>query len=296
MNCFTGVEIAVKGRDRLGETPVWDDRTSSLYWVDIRSGLVHRWETESNRLSAHQFNDLATFVALTRDSRLIVGTRKSVGYLDFENHGFARLVDIEHDKPHNRINEARCDRQGRLWFGSMRDGDRRPDGALYQLESDASVTIRLEGITVPNSLAWSPDGRFMYFADTSQHTIQQFKFEPETGTIGAPEPFADLSENQGRPDGSAIDAEGCLWNAQPGSGRVVRYTPDGREDRIVHFPVRDVTALCFGGADLRTLFVTSATQRLSANELAAAPQSGCVFAVRCEISGLPEPRCVLGVE
>jgi sugar lactone lactonase YvrE len=221
---------------------------------------------------------------------LLVATRKEIGFMDRESGAFEPRIAVELDRPDNRFNEARCDQKGRLWIGTMNDSIRQPDGALYRVGPDLEAEVQLRDVAVPNSLAWSPDGRRMYFADTWRHRILAYDFDASEGRASNPKIFVDLSEEGGRPDGSAIDAEGFLWNVQTGAGLVVRYDPHGRLDRRISMPTRDVTACCFGGDALDTLFVTSATQKLTPEMLASQPHAGHVFAVAARVRGLPEPR------
>jgi sugar lactone lactonase YvrE len=146
------------------------------------------------------------------------------------------------------------------------------------------------GIVIPNSLAWSPDSRTMYFADSVRDLIWSFDYDLAAGTMSNERVFFDCTENPGSPDGSCIDADGCLWNAEYGGWRLVRYTPAGKIDRVIELPVQNPTCCCFGGENLDTLYVTSAAQKLSADELRSQPLAGSVFAVRPGSTGLPESR------
>src|SRR5262249_50280786 len=145
-------------------------------------------------------------------------------------------------------------------------------------------------IFVPNSIAWSPDNKVMYFADTHRHLIWAYEFDLAEGTMRNERVFADCSDRPGKPDGSCVDADGCLWNAEYGGSRVGRYTPDGRIDRVVALPVANVTCCCFGGSDLDTLYISTARQRMTPEQLAREPLAGNVFACRPGVRGLPEAR------
>jgi sugar lactone lactonase YvrE len=146
----------------------------------------------------------------------------------------------------------------------------------------------LQGITIPNSLAWSPNGRTMYFSDTPTMRIMAYDYDPESGALMTGRLFADLTGHPGRPDGSTVDADGCLWNAEVRGSRVVRYTPEGKVDRVITLPVSGVTSCAFGGPGMRTLYITTATQRLTEQELAQEPLAGGLFAVDVGVSGLAE--------
>ncbi len=205
--------------------------------------------------------------------------------------GALKLVAApERDIPGNRFNDGRCDRGGRFWAGTMSDGPREPTGSLYRLDPDGSCESMRSGIVIPNSIAWSPDDRVMYFADTYVNTIWAYDFDLATGAMRNERVFADCSNQPGRPDGSCVDAEGCLWNAEYGGWRVVRYTPDAKIDRVIELPVSNPTCCCFGGKDFDTLYICTARQRLTPEQLAREPLAGGLFAARPGVRGLPEAR------
>jgi sugar lactone lactonase YvrE len=170
----------------------------------------------------------------------------------------------------------------------MSDVNRDPVGSLYRFDAGFGCTKLRNAIIIPNSLAFSPDGRTMYFADTNRHTIWAYDYDPASGAATRERVFADTG--RGRPDGSCVDADGCLWNADYGASRLVRYTPAGKVDRTVALPVTNPTCCCFGGEDLGTLYVTTATQRLAPEELAKQPLAGSLLALRPGVQGLAESR------
>jgi sugar lactone lactonase YvrE len=216
---------------------------------------------------------------------------KSGLYLLDLGSGARKLVAApERDIPTNRFNDGRCDRGGRFWAGTMSDGPRLPTGSLYRLDADGTCTKMRGGIVIPNSIAWSPDDRVMYFADTHLHTIWAYDFDLATGAMRNERVFADSSNLPGYPDGSCVDAESCLWNAEYGGWRVVRYAPDGKIDRVVELPVSNPTCCCFGGKDLDTLYISTARQHLTSEQLTREPLAGGLFAARPGVLGLPEAR------
>jgi sugar lactone lactonase YvrE len=190
--------------------------------------------------------------------------------------------------PENRFNDGRCDRAGRFWAGTMCDARRDPTGSLYRFDADLACTKLRNAIIIPNGLAFSPDNRTMYFADTNRHTIWAYDYDLASGAATNERVFADTGE--GRPDGSCVDADGGLWNAQYGGWRLVRYAPTGKVDRVVQVPVANPTCCAFGGEDLGTLYVTTATQRLSLDDLAKQPLAGSLLALRPGAKGLAEGR------
>jgi sugar lactone lactonase YvrE len=198
------------------------------------------------------------------------------------------LTHLEPNEPGNRYNDGRCDRRGRLWIGTMDMTIRRASGSFYRVSADRSVLRLFDGITVPNSTAFSPDDRTMYFADTPKHTIWAFDFDLDAGAMSNRRVFADLTGRKALPDGSCIDAEGFLWNAEFAGRRLTRYAPDGRVDRTVEVPVTSPTCCCFGGDNLGTLYVTSSTHEHGAVQRAAEPWAGGLLALDVGVRGLPE--------
>jgi L-arabinonolactonase len=198
-------------------------------------------------------------------------------------------VKIEEDRPTTRLNDGKLDRQGRLVFGTMDEnpGGAHPIGQIWSYEGGARARVLATGVRIANSIAFSPDGRRMYFADTPTRVIRCYDYDPASGDLSGQRVFAALA-GPGFPDGSAIDAGGCLWNAEWGGGRVVRYTPDGRVDRTIAFPCSQVTCCAFGGAMLDVLFVTSARTGLDERALAAQSHAGALFAVNVGVSGIED--------
>ncbi|MGH7119614.1 MAG: SMP-30/gluconolactonase/LRE family protein [Acetobacteraceae bacterium] len=211
-------------------------------------------------------------------------------FLDFATGAIERLAAPEKNNARNRFNDGKCDRSGRLWAGTMDDRMSEHTGALYRLDPDRTCRRMAAEIGIPNSIAWSPDDRVFYFADTLDRVIYACDFNRETGTITNRRVFCTMQGQPGAPDGSTVDAEGYLWNAQWDGWRVVRYDPDGRIERIVELPVQKPTSCMFGGPDLSTLYITSAIWDLTGPALAAQPLAGAVLAIEVGVRGLPEPR------
>ena len=284
------VECALPGRDLLGECPLWDERDQSLWWVDSRAPALRHWSPGTPTAVSFALPEVLGSIALRAGGGLLAATRSGLHSFDPASGVLVALVDPESHLPDNRFNDGRCDRRGRFIAGSMSDLSREPSGALYRFDPDGSCSRLLDGIIVPNSLAFSPDGRTLYFADTWRERIFAFDYDPDNGAISRQRVFANTTGHQGRPDGSCVDAEGYLWNCEYGGWRVLRYAPDGRIDGAIPVPVANPTCCCFGGPDLRTLYITSATQRLTAAQLAEQPLAGSLFAVRPGVAGLAESR------
>jgi sugar lactone lactonase YvrE len=282
------IEVFHQGSDRLGECPLWHPAEQRLYWIDSRAPAIHRADLATGTHESRPLDAVIGSFAFCRSGGLLLATATGFHRFDFEAGQASPLVDPEANLPDNRFNDGRCDRVGRFWAGTMNDVRRDPTGSLYRLDADASIHLIRGDIIVPNSIAWSPDDRTMYLADTYRTVIHAYDFDLADGAVSNGRIFADTAGRKGRPDGSAIDEAGCLWNAEYAGGSIVRYAPDGRIDQVVDMPVSQPSCCCFGGPDLGTLFVTSATQRLSPEDLAAQPLAGAVFAINVGVKGLPE--------
>lgn len=284
------VRCVVDGRAILGEGPIWCPVERALYWVDIHAPALHRFEPRSGATRRWSLpEDIGSF-ALRQGGGAVVALRTCLGFLDLDDGHLTRVCEPEPDRPYNRFNDGKCDRRGRFWSGTMPIAMREPAGALYRLDPDLTWHRMLDGITVPNSIAWSPDSRTMYLADTPTRHIFAFDFDLDRGTLGNRRVFATVPEGAGYPDGSTVDAEGGLWNAHWDGWRLTRYAPDGRIDRVLELPVQRPTSCAFGGEGLDVLYVTSASNRLTPDDLRRGPQAGGLFAADVGVTGLPEPR------
>ena len=279
--------------DELGESPVWSVREQALYWVDIRGPAVRRWTPASGRFDRWPMPALVGSVALVDDGRLLVALPRQVALFDLASGQFETLAEPPSVQPEQRFNDGRCDRRGRFWVGTMNHVTRAPEGSLYRLDSSADIRQMLNNLCIPNGLAWSPDERTMYFADSLGYQIFAYDFDAQAGTFSNGRSIA-RTVPPAIPDGATVDCEGFLWSAEYDGWRVVRYAPDGRIDRTISLPVQRPTSCSFGGPDLDRLYVTSATQKLSAQELAAQPLAGALFEVDAGVRGLPEPLFAIG--
>lgn len=275
--------------DILGESPLWDERAQCLYWVDIRRPALRRYRPADGRVDTWPLPDLAGSIALTDDNRLLVALPQQIVVFDPASAALEPFVSPPDHRAGHRFNDGRCDNRGRFWVGTMHNLTRAAEGVLYRLEGRGPMVAVRQGVCIPNSLAFSPDGTRMYFADSLQHTIYQHDYDPVTGEPGAPQPFF-RSAPPAFPDGSAVDEAGYVWNAEFHGARLVRISPSGEIDRVVEMPVKRPTCCAFGGADFRTLYVTSTSQNMSEADRAADPLAGALFALRVDVRGLPERR------
>jgi sugar lactone lactonase YvrE len=279
--------------DLLGECPLWDERLQCLWWVDIRAPSLRCWTPARQALQTWPMPELVGSIALTeRDGVVLVALRSRLALFDSANDSFDTVAQASLP-PDHRFNDGRCDRQGRFWVGTMHHVTRASEGSLFRLDAQGLREVIAGGIAIPNSLAFSPDGRTMYFADSLQHRIDAFGYDPASGTRGAARALAAI-ERPAFPDGACVDADGFLWSAQFHNARLVRYAPDGRIDRTLAVPMKRPTCCTFGGADFGTLYVTGVSHSMSDAERAADPQAGALFAFDVGrtwgIHGLPEPR------
>lgn len=281
--------------DVLGESPLWDERSRALLWVDIRLPAIRRLDATSGRVQTWSMPEMVGCIALTSDERrLLVAMGDAVSLFDLDRGTFQAVATLPERPDGHRFNDGRCDRQGRFWVGTMHNVTRAPEGTLYRLDGRRLVPVR-RGLCIPNSLCFAPDGGTMYFADSLHHAITSHDYDVATATPGVGREFA-RTEPPGFPDGATVDAEGFVWSAQFRASRVVRYAPDGRVDRVVPMPVDKPTCVAFGGPNLDILYITTASQHMSAEEMAAQPLAGALLAMDPGVRGLPEPRFPIPAE
>jgi sugar lactone lactonase YvrE len=290
-SCEAPVAV-VRQADQLGECPAWSGYDSTLYWVDARRPGVQAYRPATGEIETWLMPEITPGLAVAGPARLLVAFRATFAFLDTATGELTELSPRSSSSAPVRFNELKCDRQGRVWIGEMNDERRVPAGHLYRLDS-GGLTPVLDGVVVPNSLCWSPDGTTMYFSDAQAPVIWQFDYDPGSGTPSRRRPFAELRADQGFPDGATVDADGCIWSTNYGGWSVVRYTPDGLIDREVQLPTAQITSCAFGGADLDTLYVTTAAQRLTPAELGDQPDAGALFEIPAAVHGLPEADAVV---
>lgn len=288
-------ELIVDARNAVGECPVWVPEENALYWVDIPNGSLQRWDAATGYLSAWKAPQMLACIARTQAGNWVAGMETGFFELTTHNDGSldtTLLAGVEHPRPDMRLNDGRCDRQGRFWAGSMvlDMGLNVAKGILYRYASGAAPHAQLDGFITLNGLAFSPDGRTMYASD-SHPQVQQvwaFDYDTNTGTPSNRRVFIDMNHFPGRPDGAAVDAEGCYWICANDAGLIHRFTPEGRLDRSLSVPVKKPTMCAFGGSRLDTLYVTSIRDDASEQSV-----SGGVFALNPGVKGLAEPYFIL---
>jgi len=290
-----GVTVAVSTPSLLGESPMWHPREQVLYYCDIPGRRLNRFDPRTRELTHWDFDTEVASCAPMLDDGMLLAMRDGLWRFDLATGERARLAEPPYDTRHERFNDGKCDPKGRFWVGTIYE-PRSPALASLHCFCGGKLERRAEGITVSNGLAWSPNGRTLYWSDTAAHTVYAFDFDIASGGIGNRREFATFAAKQpgqglagygGRPDGAAVDVEGCYWVAMFEGQRLLRLSPQGEILREVRLPVRCATMPCFGDADLRTLYVTTARYNRPEEELAQQPHAGCVLALRVEAPGLP---------
>ncbi|WP_414691330.1 SMP-30/gluconolactonase/LRE family protein [Noviherbaspirillum sp.] len=273
----------------LGECPVWHPEESALYWIDIVGTAVHRFVPGTGKHDSWALPSEPGCIARCASGGLIVAMRSGLSMLDTRNGGLHHVADAPYDSTRIRFNDGRCDAAGRLWTGTLYDPRDQPGGSLYCIERG---TIRDAGkpVTVSNGVAFSIDNRTLYHTDTTAHRIMAYDFDLATGSVGNGRVFKQFSTDKshnygGRPDGAAVDSEDAYWCAMYEGGRLLRLAPSGEVLQEITLPVRCPTMIAFGGDDLRTLYITTVSNKRPADELAAHPLSGYVLSLRVDVPG-----------
>ncbi len=278
--------------DILGETPLWCDRTATLFWLDIDGKKLQRLDPASGHLDVFTFDcGYAGSLALTEDpATVLIGLDLGLYLFNWQRRQLRQLCQVEPASLDNRLNDGRCDAVGRFWVGTMDNQLSRPHGAFYRVDPSGQVH-RIHGdVIVANSIGFSPANDRVYFSDTRRFTTWQYGLDLASGTVGPREVFQDHTATRSRPDGLCVDAEGHVWNALFAEGRVVRFTPEGQIDRTIPLPVTNPTCVCLGGPELKTLYITTARKFLDAQTLAREPLSGSVLAMEVDVPGRTEHR------
>ncbi|MGV6849651.1 MAG: SMP-30/gluconolactonase/LRE family protein [Marinibacterium sp.] len=271
----------------LGEGPIWHPRRRQLFWFDILGRRLMSRHGDA-RLE-WRFDDHVSAAGWVDDDTLLIASEIGLFTFDLRQGTRADIAPLEADNPVTRSNDGRADPFGGFWIGTMGKRAEPGAGAIYRYYK-GRVERLCSALTIPNAICFSPDGSIACFTDTPTRRILRQPLDGDGWPKGPAETFIDLTGDGLNPDGAVIDAEGCLWNAQWGAGRVARYDPKGRFLSEIAFPAGQMSCPAFGGDDLKTLFTTSATEGLSAPKA----QEGCVFAVHTGIAGQPEHRVGLG--
>lgn len=287
------VECVVDSRSLLGEGPLWDPQAGALWWLDIKGRLIHRYDPKSGDDRTWATPEDIGCLAVRERGGLVVALRSGLYFFDPATGRFDAILNPEANERDNRFNDGKPDRQGRFWPGSMYEGSNpRPSAGLYRLDADLSCRRMVSGITCSNGLAWSPDSRVMYYADSPAQRVWAWDFDPATGDIANQRPFIDTSGFNSNPDGATVDAEGMYWLTLPEADKVARFDPSGRVMQVIDFPVFHPTCAMFGGENLDILYITTAAMFRPADVLAMKPRTGGLFAMDVGVKGLPESHFI----
>jgi len=282
------VELIVDAQAALGEGALWDARASRLWWVDIDGCRLHAFDPLAGHDVEWPIGQKVTTVVPRRRGGLILGLQHGIAAFDPATGQLTALVDPEAHLPDNRFNDGKCDPQGRFWAGTMSMVRQPRAASLYCLDADGRVSQRLEGVTTSNGLCWSRDGRTMYYIDTGTRQVDRFDFDPDAGAISNRRPIIRFADGMGRPDGMTIDADGMLWIAHWDGSAVTRWNPDsGTMLMRIDVPALNVSSCALGGPKLDTLYITTARNRTSPEQLERFPHAGGLFACVPGPVGLP---------
>ncbi|HSF95256.1 MAG TPA: SMP-30/gluconolactonase/LRE family protein [Thermohalobaculum sp.] len=287
--------VAVDVRCELGEGIIWHAGRKQLMWFDIYRKCAFLADADGSALTAFGFGHLVSSAFIVDDNTVLVASSVGLLSLDLTTGETETVMEIEADNPDTRPNDCRAGPGGSIWFGTMGHDSGQPVGSIYHFRA-GELTLLYGKRDCPNAICFSPAGHRAYFSDTFDHRIMTCTIDPLTGLpTGEPEVFVDLTTEGAYPDGSAVDSEGCVWNAHWGAGKVVRYRPDGSFDRSISLPAPRTTCPCLGGSDMKTLFVTTMFGWMPPEAAAAYPLSGAVFAVDVDVPGLPERTVTVGL-
>ncbi len=284
-------DLVLDARAALGESPVWVERERAIWFTDIKGRRLHRLDPETGGHRVEEMPEEVGCLAPSVDGGFVAGTRSGIWRLDAAGRPELKLADNPEDQAASRFNDGRTDPRGRFLAGTLDEPKVGGMANLYRFDRRGLVRL-VEGLTTSNGLAFSPDGRTMYHADTPRFTVWAFDYDPASGTPSNRRVFIrfdDTAADRGRPDGAAVDAEGRYWVALFEGGRVQCHGPDGSLISVHPVPARCPTMPAFGGADLRTLYVTTARAGRPDEELERQPAAGGLFALRVDVPGLPLP-------
>src|SRR5882672_10977906 len=289
---MTNIVCVVDAKCQLGEGTLWEPAAGVLWWVDIWGKAIHRYDPGTGRDEVFATPEYVGCVGVRAKGGLVISMATGFHFFDPATGRFTAIVDPEADMPDNRFNDGKTDRQGRFWSGTVFEAPGKTlqfTGSLWRLDRDLTCHRMVTGVASSNGLAFSPDSRTLYYADSQGGFVWAWDFDPASGDIDNRRVFIDFRPTGGCADGATVDAEGCYWVTLPITGLVARYDPAGRQMRTILLPTDLPTCCEFGGQDLDILYVTTATLRRPAAELAHQPLAGGLFAVDVGVRGLTLP-------
>jgi len=271
-------ELLLDCRNTLAEGIQWHPERQRLFWTDIHGKALWCCDAEGGAVEMVEMPErVGSFAFLADGSRILLALESGLAVYDPKVGDLLRLGDIESERPTTRLNDGRCDRQGRFVFGGIDEDGLKPISAVYRYGGGAELHKIIDGVGCTNSIAFSPDGGHLYVADTPTRTIRRYVYPEDDAPLGEAVVFAELDEGDGFPDGSCVDAEGRLWNGRFNGARVQAYDPDGGLGPAVTLPVSQVTCCCFGGEELDRLFISTGREHFTPEQEAAEPVAGGIF-------------------
>ena len=282
----------------LGEGVIYDSRSDGLLWVDIEENLFFYYLLAKNELQTFELPyRLGSFGLTETDGVIIAAFEQGFAFYQWQTGAIKWIQKLEQDLIYTRFNDGRVDREGVFWAGTMVESAKVPEGNymlghLYRLGLDGVAKIKLDGLSITNSLCWSPDGGVLYHTDTPTRSINRYQHDNGNGLLQQLGQLV-VTESGCYPDGATVDAQGYLWSAQWGGSKVARYSPLGEQDFVLSLPVSQPSCVCFAGEQLNLLVVTSAQESMTAQQLNAEPQAGNLLIYQTEFTGLAENRCIM---
>jgi L-arabinonolactonase len=294
---FVDITCVSSQANDLGESPCWDWRSGRLYWIDAWKAHIHSLDPVSGVTDCNEFAPALAgrpigAIGLHASGDMISSVKGGFYHLDLERDTAHLIAEAETDRPAtNRLNDGKCDRRGRFWSASVNTDHRTPTAALWCLEADRKPILKQDGLVVGNGIAWSPDDRSMYLADSFTRIVWRYDFDIDSGALTNRRIFTSTDDISGFVDGATVDADGCYWAALFRGGAVARFAPDGKLMQRVALPVTNPTMCTFGGSDLDILYVTTACRFLDEAALRDQPLAGRLFAIEgLGARGIPEPE------
>lgn len=281
-------KLILNSKAVLGEGALWDSECNRLYWVDIEGGLFNIFDPRTLQNKSFKLGKRIGTVVPVDNHQVLLAVEDGMVMLNTETGAWVYKLSVDIHSQGKRFNDGKCDPQGRFWVGSMSVNDVPAAGSLYCIDEGFVLTEKIQGVSISNGIAWSPDGDFMYYIDTPTCEVVRYKFEAVSGDISEKKTIIQVPDGMGWPDGMTVDSEGMLWVALWDGFGVARFDPvTGRLMQKVYVPAPKTTSCAFGGEDLRTLYITTARVGMTESELVKYPLSGSIFYVDTEIKGLP---------
>lgn len=284
LNLEAKVEYAAEAV--LGEGPVWDAITQQLYWIDIKSKTVFRYDPVSAKQQSWELNQMVGCIAVKDGENIVCALQDRIINLNTITGAEQVLSPIEPDLPENRSNDGKADAEGRFWVGTLHIPGDSGKASLYRLNRDLSLAQMVKDLGMSNGLGWSRDNKMMYLIDTTEKSLLQFDFDLSAGTLTNKKVLLDLKDEEGSPDGMCVDEPGNIWIAFYGGKRVTCYNPStGEKIAEVSVPAVNVTCCTFGGKELDILYITTARDGVSDEDLESYPDTGSLFSVKPGVKG-----------